>query len=1058
MKKKQVMVLLLAASLAVGNIAVGTPNTVWADQVSTDPAVSSNDVKKLEDETLWTNKSDISLVTSVDGAKLGATKDAAEAENATNSAAVTVGSGESENVSYWYKGQSDTNATEKKLTIKTDTTAPVISALTADSESILPASETDEQPMILKAAPAEIKATAADAEGEVGCAESGYIKYVVGTELKNAEEMAAIQKGEWQETATLKEGPNYVYVKAEDQLGNAAYVCSKKIVLDTTIVAGTLTLGEDSPITASGSYTKPTETQSYNSAEQLTVVLANPAEKEGTTYATPQYLVSDTALEESALESQEWTAYEEPIPVENGTYIYARFSDAAGNISYAVTKKMVAVAVPAFTVSIEASTEGEGEALVLLDGQEGVYDLKNGKAPAVKVAADAENSLDGWTVYYKDLTVESSDFVEMTNGTVTINTKGPHEIECYIKNGDGLMSPSQTINFTNMVDPAIAFTSTEPQTFTGSPANVETLGATNTASADITYKFYSDAAAENEIEVPVNAGTYYVKAFVAQDIASGVLAAESDAVAFTINAMAQETDTYKNIATEQYVSGGASADIDLSELVAAYMIDGDVPSYGVEDKAGATSELIESAEVGASDGKFKFTFAADKTVSEDTDVAFTINVSGLANYTKLVLTVNAKITKDEVVAINIAQDDFTYNGDAAALKVTLADGTEIDPSKLTKVSFTKEGASDVEEAKNAGTYTYTVKYTDTIEEKTVVGYATKTFTIAKKAIEFKASDVTITKGSDLPATYTFTPAKDCLVTGDTWATEPSATCDDADKDTVGTYTITMSAGAVDGEAAGNYDLTAVNGTLTVKAAETRPSVPDYSGGGAAPTTPDKTDDKKDDTTTTPSDTAISNTVVKDASVSADGTITDKDGKPVANAIVETADGKNYITGADGKALTDQVVATADGSKYALAKDGTVVKSATVTIEGVKYLATEDGTVATNGFYKTPKGNLVYANKEGALKTDDVFKVDGKKYVAKKTGAIVISAFSKTEKGNTVYSGKNGAIVTNKAFKVGGKTYVAKKSGALVKKAWITIGNKSYYCNKNGVVTKIKKVK
>lgn len=1052
MKRKQVMVLLLAASLAVGNIAVGTPNTVWAAQVSNDPAVSSEEVKKVDD-VLWTNKAEITLTTEAEGVKLGADQEDVAADGEKKSVAVSVGNAESNNVTYWYKAN-EGEATKVDLTIKTDTTAPVISALTADSESILPASETDEQPMILKAAPDEIKATAADAEGGVGCAESGYIKYVVGTELKNAEELAAIEDGNWKDTATLQEGPNYVYVKAVDQLGNAAYVCSKKIVLDTTIVAGTLTLGEDLPITASASYTKPTEeTQSYNSADQLTVVLANPAEKEGTTYQTPKYLVSEEALEESVLESQEWTAYEAPIPVEDGKYIYARFADEAENISYAVTKKMVAVDVPAFTVSIDASAEGN---LVLVDDTEGIYNLKEGVAPAVKVAADAENSLDGWTVYYKDLTAETSDFAEMPAGTVTINTKGPHAIECYIQNAEGLMSPSKTINFTNMVDPEITFTSTTPQTFTGSPANVENLGATNTASADITYKFYSDAEATNEIEVPVNAGTYYVKAFVAQDIASGVLAAESDAIEFKINPMAEKTDTYKNLVTEQYVADDTSAEIDLSELVAGYMIDGDVPEYSVEAKAGTDSDLIASAEVGASDGKFKFTFAAGQTVSVDTDVTFTINVSGLTNYTQLVLTVNAKITECAVLPIIIAQDDFTYNGEAAALKVTLEDGTEIDSDKLTKVSFTK-GGSDVTEAKNAGTYTYTVKYADTIDDEPFVGYATKTFTIAKKAIEFKASDVTITKGSDLPATYTFTPAKDCLVTGDTWETSPSATCVDADKDTVGTYTITMSAGTVAGEAAGNYDLTAVNGTLTVKEAETTPPVPDYSGGGAAPTTPNKTDDKKDDTTT-PSDTAISNTVVKDASVSADGTITDKDGKPVANAIVETADGKNYITGADGKALANQVVATADGSKYALAKDGTVVKSATVTIEGVKYLATEDGTVATKGFFKTPKGNLVYANKEGALKSDAVFKVDGKKYVAKKTGAIVISAFSKTEKGNTVYSGKNGAIVTNKAFKVGGKTYVAKKSGALVKKAWITIGNKSYYCNKNGVVTKTKKVK
>ncbi|MDE7312789.1 MAG: hypothetical protein K2N87_14405 [Eubacterium sp.] len=50
------------------------------------------------------------------------------------------------------------------------------------------------------------------------------------------------------------------------------------------------------------------------------------------------------------------------------------------------------------------------------------------------------------------------------------------------------------------------------------------------------------------------------------------------------------------------------------------------------------------------------------------------------------------------------------------------------------------------------------------------------------------------------------------------------------------------------------------------------------------------------------------------------------------------------------------------------------------------------------------------------------------------------------------------IVTNKLFKVNGKKYFAKKSGAIAKKTWVTVGNKMYYCNASGRITKTKAVK
>ena len=36
-------------------------------------------------------------------------------------------------------------------------------------------------------------------------------------------------------------------------------------------------------------------------------------------------------------------------------------------------------------------------------------------------------------------------------------------------------------------------------------------------------------------------------------------------------------------------------------------------------------------------------------------------------------------------------------------------------------------------------------------------------------------------------------------------------------------------------------------------------------------------------------------------------------------------------------------------------------------------------------------------------------------------------------------------------------YIDAESGKIVTSKWVTVGSKKYYCNKNGVVTKTKKV-
>lgn len=118
---------------------------------------------------------------------------------------------------------------------------------------------------------------------------------------------------------------------------------------------------------------------------------------------------------------------------------------------------------------------------------------------------------------------------------------------------------------------------------------------------------------------------------------------------------------------------------------------------------------------------------------------------------------------------------------------------------------------------------------------------------------------------------------------------------------------------------------------------------------------------------------------------------------------------------------------------------------------------KSGKTIKNNFVITPKGNLVYVDKKGVMKQGTGFAFNGKRYYASKSGVIVKNGFFETERGNTVYATKSGELKAKTVFTIKGKQYVAKKSGALAKNRWYTIGKKKYYCDKNGIVKKVKKL-
>lgn len=119
----------------------------------------------------------------------------------------------------------------------------------------------------------------------------------------------------------------------------------------------------------------------------------------------------------------------------------------------------------------------------------------------------------------------------------------------------------------------------------------------------------------------------------------------------------------------------------------------------------------------------------------------------------------------------------------------------------------------------------------------------------------------------------------------------------------------------------------------------------------------------------------------------------------------------------GKKLSGCIVKTANGDKYILDKEGEILKNQVV---------------------KTSDGKLYYATANGKLAKSKVIKTkEGDRYYASKTGKLAVSKLLKASNGYQYYAGKNGKLKISK---------------------WVTVNEKSYYCNRIGRIMKSKAAK
>lgn len=763
-------------------------------------------------------------------------------------------------------------------------------------------------------------------------------------------------------------------------------------------------------------------------------------------------------------EAQAWTSYDAEqgakiTLAEGSNYVYVRLTDAVGNVAYVGSKEItVDTAAPSCTFKVSGATK--------IDGTENAYNIDTTDA-TVGITLESGDELTKVTV---DGTEDSN---AKDNKSVTLNKAGEHTIIVDLKHTANAKTATQSAVIKCYKKVGVSAKSAVTKTYgdTYGVADLYTLTDTGYQGTPTTKYVVEDGETVKDEDsaktaltsggtagLPTDAGTYWVQTtFPANDY----FLENSVYTKLTINQKAGVTAAYNGTVTVQASDDATGTTVDLAEAVAQYKSDGDALEYTAGSVTGdGSSNITVEITTGTSELVVKGTGTA---VDADKDATIPVTVTGFTNYDSITVNVPVKVTKNAVANLVINAVDKTYDGTALAFTCQV-DGASIEAGD--KLTIKVNDASYAEDSMiDAATYTIKAEYTD--DEKT--GYATKTVIVSKRALKVKFADTTVTEGTAADAVaYPTAPVYDGLATGQTAATKAAITLTsgytaDAKANAKFEYTGTPDAskfqvtGANDADVTANYEITVENGFVVVKAASTpsdpstpsTPSGPSSPSAPSGPSTPATPAEKPGDGQTT------TDTITITTNDEGETVIVNAGGETIRNDVVKI-DGEKYITDEDGVVITDEFATTPSGSLVYADADGKLVTDQIFTVSGTKYVAKKSGALATDEFVKTDKGNTIYCKESGAVVTSQIFTVSGKKYVAKKSGALVVSGFAKTNHGSTVYCGKSGAVVRNKAFTVSGKKYVAKKSGALVKNAWVKVGNKKYYCGKNGVVTKTKK--
>ena len=304
------------------------------------------------------------------------------------------------------------------------------------------------------------------------------------------------------------------------------------------------------------------------------------------------------------------------------------------------------------------------------------------------------------------------------------------------------------------------------------------------------------------------------------------------------------------------------------------LTDSNVTVTGVNDKYSSDSAAAEATLNVIHNGK-ELVKDTDYTVTQDTtNHKFTITFKG--NYSGSVE--RTYVVASDILEVTALDYNGTYDGKNHSITVNAPEGATV---KYGESAGTYDQNSVVK--KDAGTYV--VYWKATKDSQTVSGSAV--INIAKAPLTIKADDMSMTVGGTLPKfTYTSTG----LVNGDSLATEPKLACT-ADGSVAGTYSVIPS-GA---DAGSNYEITYVNGALTIYSRSSGGGSSSSSGRSYAVSAPSA---KNGDVTVSPKNASKGTTVTINAKPDAGyvlGSLEVKDANGNTLSLTDKGNGKYTFT-------------------------------------------------------------------------------------------------------------------------------------------------------------------
>ena len=504
------------------------------------------------------------------------------------------------------------------------------------------------------------------------------------------------------------------------------------------------------------------------------------------------------------------------------------------------------------TVTVEYTKQGETNYSATAPTDAGSYTVRVTQAAGTNYA-QAEKSLD-FTITPKEVTVEAGTYkvnktydgttnagtpsgeltvtgiLDADSGVSVVPTPGAYTSPNV--GGQSTVAVSLALNGTGSANYRLAAdTVNVPCTITAKPITISTASATNRNYAEGDTSVEADVAFTGAVN-PLAKGADYTVAGTMDDDDAGTGKTVNVTVTLLNGNYAlavNTTTTTVNIGKIAYPGAtaangsamyGNTGRVDLSN----YLADGYV--IGTITK---TNGDIFTGAPGMDGTALTFSFANVPGNVGQTAV-ITVPVTGATNYDpySIAVTVTVEAKTVPTVTAPTAAAALIYSGEAQTLiSAGTTTGGEMQYSLTSGTGYSTELPTAV----NAGDYTVYYKvvgssdYADVAENSLTV-------TIGKKEVTATPKDVTITRGSAIPAfelIYTGLLGEDTL----TPSTDPTFTCFEADGTTsvstrtaAGTYTITWTNTDIfDDET--NYRVVAAPGTLTI-------NNPSYSGGSSTP--------------------------------------------------------------------------------------------------------------------------------------------------------------------------------------------------------------------------------